>query len=201
MPPEVMRILWPALQVGGFTGLSGFLIGSFVGIARSDHAGVFAIASSLQWFTMGTTFWATRSTVLHSWGEDQVRPKDKILASGIAGCVSGSFGGLLTGKANIIPGAIMFAIFGVGGQKIYNMADSRHLKKAEGPEIEKSKGWMNSKWNPVKVLTDGEYEKMLQDKLLYVNAEIAMIDENINALRRQETEKKVEKEENDKSGS
>jgi hypothetical protein len=38
------------------------------------------------------------------------------------------------------------------------------------------------------VLTDTEYENMLQEKLLRVNAEIALIDENIEALRAQERE-------------
>ena len=38
----------------------------------------------------------------------------------------------------------------------------------------------------MKVLSDKEYEDMLREKLLRVDADIAMIDENIEALRRQE---------------
>lgn len=89
----------------------------------------------------------------------------------------------------------MFALFGAGGQKICNMVDSR---PAESAEIQKAKSWFDSKWNPVKVLGDEDYEKMLQEKLLYVNAEISIIDEHIEALRSQETEKKAGKA-NDKS--
>lgn len=38
----------------------------------------------------------------------------------------------------------------------------------------------------MKVLTDQEYEDMLQEKLLRVNADIALIDERIEAVRDQE---------------
>lgn len=38
----------------------------------------------------------------------------------------------------------------------------------------------------MKVLTDSEYENMLQEKLLRVNVEIALIDESIEKLRAQE---------------
>jgi len=36
------------------------------------------------------------------------------------------------------------------------------------------------------VLSDAEYEKLLQERLLRINAEIALVDENIEALRAQE---------------
>lgn len=46
----------------------------------------------------------------------------------------------------------------------------------------------------MKVLSDKEYEHMLQEKLLKVNAEIALVDESIEALRVQEKEYKASKE-------
>lgn len=48
--------------------------------------------------------------------------------------------------------------------------------------------WLNSKYSPMKILTDKEYNGMLQEKLLNVNAQIALIDESIEALRKQEKE-------------
>ena len=38
----------------------------------------------------------------------------------------------------------------------------------------------------MQVLSDGEYEEMLREKLLRVDAEIALVDESIAALRVQE---------------
>jgi hypothetical protein len=83
----------------------------------------------------------------------------------------------------------MFAVFGAAGQAMYNIADARN-SGLSGVEQQKDlkNSWLNSKWSPMKVLSDQEYENMLQEKLLKVNAEIALVDENIEALRAQEKE-------------
>ncbi len=46
----------------------------------------------------------------------------------------------------------------------------------------------------MKALSDSEYENMLREKLLRVNAQIALVDENIEALRAQEHELAAENE-------
>lgn len=87
----------------------------------------------------------------------------------------------------------MFALFGAAGQALYNRADARNLEIAGSTQAKKT-SWLDSKWSPVTVLTDDVYEKMLQEKLLSVNARIALIDENIEALRDQERKMKAIKE-------
>jgi len=82
----------------------------------------------------------------------------------------------------------MFAIFGATGQALYNMADARKSELAESGEKDVKHSFLNSKWSPMKVLSDSEYENMLREKLLRVNAQIALVDENIEALRVQEQE-------------
>jgi len=82
----------------------------------------------------------------------------------------------------------MFALFGSAGQSIYNTLDARNSAK---PDVEAKPAnfqWMNSKWNPMQVLTDAEYENMLQEKLLWINAKIALIDDSIEVLRAEEKE-------------
>lgn len=77
----------------------------------------------------------------------------------------------------------MFAIFGAGGQWLYNRADARHM--AQEAEGDSGQGWqriLDSKWSPMKVLTDEDYERMLHEKLLNINARIAMIDDQKAAL-------------------
>jgi len=185
LPPEILEIIWPALQVGGLSGMSGIVVGGFAGVIRSSTPTLFALASGIQWFTLGTTFWASRGFVLQAWGKDKVGPREKISASAIAGGVGGTAGGLLRGRGNVIPGAIMFAIFGATGQALYNKADARNSELAAKGDSDKN-SFLNSKWSPMKVLSDSEYENMLREKLLRVNAEIALADENIEALRAQE---------------
>jgi hypothetical protein len=87
----------------------------------------------------------------------------------------------------VLPGTIMFAVFGAAGQAIYNRSAAQNASLPQtAPNSGEKFSWMNSKWSPMKVLSDAEYEEMLQEKLLHVNAEIALVDENIEALRAQE---------------
>jgi hypothetical protein len=37
--------------------MSGILVGAFAGVIRSSTPILFALASGIQWFTLGTTFW------------------------------------------------------------------------------------------------------------------------------------------------
>lgn len=99
----------------------------------------------------------------------------------------------------------MFALFGAAGQALYNRADASHSEQAvleEGKGDSKTwKGsWLDSKWSPMKVLSDEEYEHMLQEKLLKVNAEIALVDESIEGLRLQEKVMAQKKTGNDIAG-
>ncbi|KAL2075298.1 hypothetical protein VTL71DRAFT_241 [Oculimacula yallundae] len=189
LPPEILEIIVPALQVGGLSGLSGLLVGGFAGVIRSNTPFLFALASGVQWCVLATTFTASRGVVLHAWGKDKVTPREKVSASAIGGAVGGTAGGLLRGRKNVIPGAIMFAIFGATGQYLYNGADARRSELSQEPvERDLKDSWLNSKWSPMKVLSDTEYEEMLQEKLLRINAQIALVDENIEALRGQERE-------------
>lgn len=43
----------------------------------------------------------------------------------------------------------------------------------------------NSKYSPMKVLSDEDYEKVLKEKLVRVEAEIALIDDDIVTLKSQ----------------
>lgn len=47
-----------------------------------------------------------------------------------------------------------------------------------------------SKWSPMSVLSDEEYEEMLRERLLGIEAQIVIVEERIEGVRREE-EKKV----------
>lgn len=86
----------------------------------------------------------------------------------------------------------MFAVLGGAGQAIFNLADSQRGAKSNLPAEPLTRSrWLDTKWSPVKVLSDDEYEGMLQEKLLRVNAEIALIDENIVELQKYATQEKT----------
>jgi hypothetical protein len=90
------------------------------------------------------------------------------------------------GPRNIIPAAIMFAAIGAGGQALYNRADEQVAESAESTATNRMQTFLNSKWSPMRPLSSSEYETMLRERLLRVNADIALIDENIEALKARE---------------
>ncbi|KAI9711860.1 MAG: hypothetical protein M1820_002005 [Bogoriella megaspora] len=131
---------------------------------------------------------ATRSAVLQAWEADKVTTNDRVSASTLAGAFTGGSVGYLTrGRANILPGMVMLSAAGFLGQKAYDSVKANKADAlAQEAPIEKPNIWQRlaeSKWTPVKFISDDEYEKMLKEKLLRLEAEIALIDEDIEKLQ------------------
>ncbi|KAL8896521.1 MAG: hypothetical protein Q9207_007668 [Kuettlingeria erythrocarpa] len=73
----------------------------------------------------------------------------------------------------------MFSLFGYAGQHAYNYLDRPRASK---PTLEQPlwKRVLNSKYSPMKVLSDEQYEDLLREKLLGVEAQIAIVEEKID---------------------
>ncbi|KAI4954362.1 hypothetical protein J4E91_002075 [Alternaria rosae] len=216
-PLEVAR---QALYIGGASAIPGTVIGAFYGTIRTQTPVLFSIVSGAQWFAIGSTFWGIRTSVLNHAGllnwwnltrEAPIYPRtdlnpttsDKVRASALAGGLTGfNLGLLFRGPRNVIPGTIMFTLFGWAGQHGYNYLDAKNSseiqERARGEDKPKE-NFMHkiakSKWSPMQVLTDDDYENMMQEKLLRVEAQIAVIDDKIDVLKRQafelETQRKM----------
>ncbi|KAI8932093.1 hypothetical protein NX059_010978 [Plenodomus lindquistii] len=217
-----LQLAQTALTAGAVAAVPGTAIGALYGTLRTQTPVLFSIASGAQWFAIGTTFWGVRSAIfdsshLQNWwyttrgAPSDVRPvttnhdrSSKIRASAIAGAVTGSSLGLLfRGPRNVIPGTIMFTLFGWAGQHGYNYLDAKNSNDIKQHAELKAKGedkpkeslihrFAKSKWSPMSVLDDDEYEKMMQEKVLYVEAEIAMIDDRIAEFRKKAAELKAQ---------
>lgn len=87
------------------------------------------------------------------------------------------------GPRNVVPGAIMFSLFGFLGQTAANFYDTTDLPVSDKPQQNFWQRFASMKWSPVTVLNDGEYENMLREKQLKLEAEIALVDERINDLK------------------
>ena len=81
----------------------------------------------------------------------------------------------------------MFSIFGAGAQGVISYLSrepsSESVNKA--PLLTRI---AQSNWSPMRILSDEEYLTMLEDKLLRVDAEVAIMDEKIRALRQESEE-------------
>jgi hypothetical protein len=142
----------------------------------------------------------TRGAPIHP--RDDLNPSlsDKVRASTMAGGLTGfNLGLVFRGPRNVIPGTIMFSLFGWAGQHGYNYLDARNSSELQQQAVLKAKGedkpketliyrFAKSKWSPMSVLSDEEYENMMQEKLLRVEAEIAVIDDKIEAFKKQAVE-------------
>ncbi|CVL01823.1 uncharacterized protein FMAN_07979 [Fusarium mangiferae] len=178
--PEVVDLVVPPLKFGGYVGTAGVLAGVGGSIFQEANPIIWGAVSGFQWFTLGTSFWFTRSIIVKGWGgEERLKNGDKTIASAIAGTAAGSVGGLIRGPKNILPAMFVFTIVGAGGQVIANRMATRKPKVHD----EKESFW--SRWSPLKKLTDQEYRDMMSEKMLRIDADIALIDDRIAELKKQ----------------
>ena len=96
-----------------------------------------------------------------------------------------------------MPATLIFTLFGYAGQSIYNRLDARHSEQiantaAEGAghsAVKQKHGFWQRvaemKWSPMVSITDDEYAKLLKEKCLAVEAEIALVREEATRLREQ----------------
>lgn len=76
----------------------------------------------------------------------------------------------------------MFSLFGWAGQTLFNSLDQREESPAAEPSAKKASSSNSSWFNPMRKLSDEEYKHMLQEKLIRVEAEIALIEESLQKL-------------------
>lgn len=166
-------------------GSAGFLVGGTAGIIRGAPPFLFAAASAFQTFALGTAFWGCRTALLHSWTPAHQTPSDLAKASAVSGGVTGGLVGLITrGRSNALPGAVMMSLFGFLGQTAYNKYTARGDADRAAPGFWRRMS--EKKFSPVTVLSNEEYAEILREKMIKVEAEIAIVDDRIAALREQQ---------------
>lgn len=84
----------------------------------------------------------------------------------------------------MIPAIAVVSTYGAVGQYLLNKWDARAVSASKG---EKKEGWSVASFLPLKKMTDQEYEEMLEEKILRLEANIALVDESIAALEAQRT--------------
>lgn len=79
----------------------------------------------------------------------------------------------------------MFSLLGASGQGIANWRTARIADAPPKPE----KGFWSS-WSPIKQISDKDYENILEEKLLRIETDIALIEGRIKELRASEGQNK-----------
>ena len=75
----------------------------------------------------------------------------------------------------------MIGLISLAGQGGYNMISAAQ-KSGSGPHRSIMQQLTDSKWVPLKSLSDQQYEEMLMQKLLKIDVEVSLIDEKIANL-------------------
>ena len=85
----------------------------------------------------------------------------------------------------------MFSLAGFVGQWAHNTFQSSKTKRENG-DVQPNKSFserMSGKgWSLMKVMSDDEYKELLKKQQLVVDAEIAVMEDKITALRRKQQE-------------
>lgn len=76
-------------------GMTGLFVGAAGGVVRSTTPTLFAVASGIQWFALGSTFAASRGFIRQRWNQEKITPRESIEISAASGGIAGSVGGIL----------------------------------------------------------------------------------------------------------
>ena len=77
----------------------------------------------------------------------------------------------------------MFSIFGASGQLAFNKIDAARSQASQEPAKPFMQRVLDSRWMPMRRIPDDEYANRLNEALLRIDAEIAIIDDRIAEIR------------------
>ncbi|KAJ5098115.1 hypothetical protein N7532_005116 [Penicillium argentinense] len=177
----VVGSLVPAIKVGAVSGVAGLIYGGAAGVIKSPHPAIHSLSCGIHWFACGSTFWWMRSNIIKHHYHDQASPQERAYVSTLCSGLSGGVVTRLMG-GRLVPGLVIFSILGFGGQSVFNKVDAWQMGRAQTLSKPFAQRMAESKWIPFRHLSDEEYRNMLNEKLLSVEAEIALLDEKIEEL-------------------
>ncbi|KAL2891434.1 hypothetical protein HOO65_010792 [Ceratocystis lukuohia] len=185
IPPALSETAYPALKTGSGFAAAGFLAGVPLAIFKDAPPVIWGLSMGLQWFILSSTFAFSRNVTVRAWGGDEkLSDTQRVQASGLAGCISGTTGGLMRGPRNILPGAFVFTLGGILGQLGLNKYLRHQAQQpAPGPQEPLTERILSSKWSPFSRLSDEKYIEIMEEKILRAEADIALIDDRISDLR------------------
>ncbi|KAJ5166007.1 hypothetical protein N7492_006303 [Penicillium capsulatum] len=170
-----------AAKVGALSGGAGLIYGGVAGVIRSPNPVIHSISCGIHWFGCGSTYWWLRSNIIKHHFQGQASPQERSYVSALCGGISGGVVTRLMG-GRLIPGLVIFSLLGYSGQSAFNRIDAWQMEKAQSPSKPLLARIAESKWIPLRHLSDEEYRAILSEKLLGIEAEIALLDEKIADL-------------------
>ncbi|KAJ5083576.1 hypothetical protein N7456_013003 [Penicillium angulare] len=175
--------LLSAAKVGALSGTAGLIYGGAAGVIRSPNPVIHSVSCGIHWAACGSTFWWLRSNIIKLHLQDQASPQERAYVSAISGGISGGVVTRLMG-GRLIPGLVVFSLLGYAGQSAFNRVDAWQMHRSQNPSKPLAVRMAESKWIPLRHLSDEDYRGILSEKLLSIEAEIALLDEKIEDLEK-----------------
>ncbi|CAG8055380.1 unnamed protein product [Penicillium olsonii] len=163
-------------------GTMGLIYGGAAGVIRSPNPMIHSLSCGIHWSICGSSFWWLRSNIIKHHYQDEASPQERKYASALCGGIAG--GGVTKLMGRLVPGAIVFSLLGYCGQSVFNNLDAWQLENANTTRKPFMQRMAESKWIPLRTLSDEEYRGMLGEKLLSIEAEIALLDDKIEELEK-----------------
>ncbi|KAJ9612875.1 hypothetical protein H2200_002816 [Cladophialophora chaetospira] len=174
-----LKPVLPSLYVGAATGACGAAYGNIAGtLIQTSSPLAYTSLAATQWFTAGSTFFYCRSVLL-SGPLSRDSGLHKVAASGIAGSCSGAVASAFLPRGSLVTGSIMLGVAAALSQAGLNTMEGSTPFSGMASGITSRIAALS----PMKSLSDKEYEDLLRDKLLKVDVEIAVLDDQIADLR------------------
>ncbi|KAK4946829.1 hypothetical protein LTR10_014332 [Elasticomyces elasticus] len=174
----LLEPLLPSLGVGTATGVLGVAYGTVAGILVSTPRPLlYSSVSGVQWFCAGSTYFYCRSALLAHPALTAENGLHRVVASGVGGSCAGAVAGAFLPKGAIRSGGILFGVLAAITQAGLNFAQGSSI----GLPSSLQQGIASL--IPMKSLSDKEYEDLLLNKLIKIEAEISILDDQISNLR------------------
>jgi len=174
-----LAIFQSSLKVGALAGSAGIIYGGASSILRSSpHSVIHTFSSGIHWFACGSSFWWLRRNILKFNFEDNATSKQLVYASAFSGGIAGGSVTRLMG-GRLVPGIVVYSLLGYVGQSSFNAIEKRRLENAQSTSKPLLQRMADSRWVPLKSLSDEDYRRILNEKLLSIEADIALLDEKI----------------------
>ncbi|KIW60236.1 hypothetical protein, variant [Exophiala xenobiotica] len=176
-----IRPVVPALGVGTATGILGAAYGGVAGtLIVTPRPLLYTTISGVQWFCAGTTYFYCRRVLL---GDPKSRhgSLELVAASGLAGSCAGAVAGSFLRRGAVIPGTMIFGALAAVSQAGLNTTGG--FFKFDFKQFPSRLQQGIAGLVPMKSLSDKEYGDMLLHRLLKIEAEISILDDQIADLR------------------
>ncbi|KAF7722307.1 hypothetical protein EC973_003458 [Apophysomyces ossiformis] len=180
---------------------AGATTGTVLAVLKAAPVRQYAVSTGLNCGIFGGTFLMIRETFLtyqrsknplYGLKDSQTREIDDLISSTMAGITTGGLlSALYRGPRGVLPGAIMFGSITAGAQILYSAGNrwrqDKILRLEQQRDDEDHTSFFDyirvPSWSPIRPISNEEYERLLDERLQILEAEVKALEKEFNTKR------------------